>query len=68
MNDNVFAAIKQDIERKGIYYGDIILSLKFHDGRISTYTITTTEKRNCDSMNNHSRSEHEIKSTSRSPL
>ena len=47
MNDNVFAAIKQDIERKGIYYGDINLSLTYHDGRITSYTITTTERRNC---------------------
>ncbi len=48
MNDNVFAAIKQDIERKGIYYGDIVLSLTYHDGRITSYTITTSERRNCD--------------------
>ena len=48
MNDNVFAAIKQDIECKGIYYGDIVLSLTYHDGRITSYTITTSERRNCD--------------------
>ena len=66
MNDNVFAAIKKDIERKGLYYGEIILSMKFHDGRISTYTITTTEKRNCEITTNHSRREYEIKSNSRS--
>lgn len=51
MNDNVFAAIKQDIERKGIYYGDIVLSLTYHDGRVTSYTITTTERRNCGPKN-----------------
>jgi sulfite exporter TauE/SafE len=51
MNDTVFSAIKQDIERKGIYYGDIVLSLTYHDGRITSYTITTTERRNCGSKN-----------------
>lgn len=48
MNDDVFSEIKQDIERKGIYYGEIIISCQYHDGRISSYSITTTERRNCN--------------------
>ncbi len=48
MNDAVFSEIKQDVERKGIYYGEIIISCQYHDGRISSYSITTTERRNCN--------------------
>ena len=48
MNEDIFAAIKTDIERKGIYYGEISVSIRYHDGRISTYFITTTERYNCN--------------------
>lgn len=48
MNDAVFSEIKQDVERKGIYYGEKIISCQYHDGRISSYSITTTERRNCN--------------------
>ena len=48
MNDSTFNAIRQDIERKSLYYGEIALSLQYHDGRITAYTITTTERRNCN--------------------
>lgn len=61
IQEKVLNSIKEDIERKGLYYGEIILSMKFHDGRITTYTITTTEKRNCESTDNHSRRNHENK-------
>ncbi len=61
IQEKVLNSIKEDIERKGLYYGEIILSMKFHDGRITTYTITTTEKRNCESTDNHFRRNHESK-------
>lgn len=48
MNEDIFAAIKTDIERKGIYYGEISVSIRYHDGRISAYFITTTERHNCN--------------------
>jgi len=48
MNDEVFAAIKEDINHKGLYYGEIAITLTYHDGRISAYTIQTTERRNCN--------------------
>lgn len=48
MNDSIFSAIRQDIERKSLYYGEIVLSLQYHDGRVTAYTITTTERRNCN--------------------
>lgn len=48
MNDTIFSAIRQDIERKGIYYGEIVISCQYHDGRITAYSITTTERRNCN--------------------
>lgn len=51
MNEIIFKEIKQDIERKCIYYGEIIISCQYHDGRISSYSITTTERRNCNKNN-----------------
>ncbi len=48
MNEDIFTAIKTDIERKGIYYGEISVTIRYHDGRISTYFITTTERYNCN--------------------
>lgn len=50
MNESIFSAIRQDIERKSLYYGEIVLSLQYHDGRITSYTITTSERRNCNLM------------------
>lgn len=58
MNDNIFLSIKKDVERKGIYYGDISITLKYHDGRIAAYSITTTEWKNCNvNAKNHSSEE-----------
>ena len=48
MNDIIFNSIRQDIERKSLYYGEIVLSLQYHDGRVTAYTITTSERRNCN--------------------
>ncbi|MBO4859768.1 MAG: hypothetical protein J5527_14735 [Treponema sp.] len=48
MNEEIFNEIKEDIRRKGIYYGEIVISCHYHDGRICTYSITTTERRNCN--------------------
>lgn len=48
MNDAIFTAIKNDVERKNLYYGEISISLTYHDGRISAHTIQTTERRNCN--------------------
>lgn len=38
--------IKKDIERNHPRYGEITISLIFHDGRITSYTITTSERHN----------------------
>lgn len=51
MSEEIFMAIKADIERRGIYYGEISVTLKFHDGRVDFYTVTTTERRNCGNGN-----------------
>lgn len=48
MNELTLKNIIQDIERKNIYYGEITITCQFHDGRITSYTITTTERRNCN--------------------
>lgn len=48
MNEDVFVEIKKDVERKGIYFGEIIISCTYHDSRIVSYSITTTERRNCN--------------------
>ncbi len=48
MNEDIFNEIRKDVERKGIYYREIIISCKYHDSRIVSYTITTTERRNCN--------------------
>ena len=48
MNEAIFNSIRQDIERKSLYYGEIVVTLQYHDGRITSYTITTTERRNCN--------------------
>jgi hypothetical protein len=57
MNDNIFLSIKNDVERKGIYYGDISITLKYHDGRIAAYTITTTERKNCTGNSRNTKTE-----------
>ena len=46
MNDQIFNEIKNDIKRKGIYYGEIVITCHYHDGRVSAYSITRTERRN----------------------
>jgi len=48
MNDNVFMGIKKAVENKQMKFGEIVISLKFHDGRIAAYSITTTERKNCN--------------------
>ena len=48
MNDIIFNEIKQSVEKKRIYYGEIIISCQYHDGRIASYSITTTERKNCN--------------------
>ena len=48
MNDAIFSSIRKDIERKGIYYGEIVISCQYHDGHITAYSITTTERKNCN--------------------
>lgn len=48
MNDRIFNEIKDDIERKVIYYGEIVITCHYHDGRVTAYSITTTERRNCN--------------------
>ena len=48
MNDQIFNEIKNDIKRKGIYYGEIVIPCHYHGGRVSAYSITTTERRNCN--------------------
>ena len=53
MNDQIFNEIKNDIERKGIYYGEIVITCHYHDGRVTAYSITTTERRNCNENAKH---------------
>lgn len=53
MNDQIFNEIKNDIERKGIYYGEIVITCHYHDGRVTAYSITTTERRNCNKNAKH---------------
>lgn len=48
MNDNVFNSLRQDVEKKNVRHGEISITLKFHDGRIDFYTLTTTERKNCN--------------------
>ncbi len=48
MNDNVFMGIKKAVENKQMKFGEIVISLKFHDERIAAYSITTTERKNCN--------------------
>lgn len=53
MNNTIFSDIKQDIDRKGLYYGEITVRIIYHDGRISSYYVTTTERHNCSIVSDH---------------
>lgn len=48
MNEQVFSEIKKAVERKGIYYGEIVITCQYHDGEIRAFSITTTERVNCN--------------------
>ena len=48
MNEQVFSEIKKAVERKGIYYGEIVITCHYHDKRVTAYSITVTERRNCN--------------------
>ena len=48
MNELVFNEIKNAVERKGIYYGEIVITCQYHDGDIRAFSITTTERVNCN--------------------
>ncbi|MEE3434367.1 MAG: hypothetical protein VZQ47_02275 [Treponema sp.] len=57
MNDTIFFNIKKAVENKQVKFGEIAISLKFHDGRIAAYTITTTERKNCNVNSRNTKSE-----------
>ena len=58
MNNSIFFNLKKDVEDKKVKFGEIIITLKYHDGRISAYSITTTERRNCNvNAKNHNNEE-----------
>lgn len=53
MNEQVFSEIKKAVERKGIYYGEIVITCQYHDGAIRAFSITTTERVNCNKNAKH---------------
>lgn len=46
MNEELLSTLLQKIQREGIRFGTADISFTFHDGKIVSYTISTTQRHN----------------------
>lgn len=59
MNEDVLIQLLQDINRENVRFGTVEVSFTFHDGRPTSYELTTHRRRNIDSLNKLS--DHHLK-------
>ena len=59
MNEDVLIQLLQDINRENVRFGTIEVSFTSHDGRLTSYELTTHRRRNIDSLNKTS--DHHLK-------
>lgn len=54
MSESVLIQLLQDINRENVRFGTVEVSFTFHDGRPTSYELTTHRRRNIDSLNKSS--------------
>lgn len=54
MSEDVLIQLLQDINRENVRFGSIEVSFTFHDGRPTSYELTTHRRRNIDSLSKSS--------------
>lgn len=54
MNEDVLIQLLQDINRENVRFGTVEVYFTFHDGRPTSYELTTHRRRNIDSLNKSS--------------
>lgn len=54
MNEDVLIQLLQDINRENVRFGTVEVSFTFHDGRPTSYELTTHRRRNIDSLSKSS--------------
>lgn len=59
MNEDILIQLLQDINRENVRFGIVEVSFTFHDGRPTSYELTTHRRRNIDSLNKSS--DHHLK-------
>lgn len=50
MSEDVLIQLLQDINRENVRFGTVEVSFTFHDGRPTSYELTTHRRRNIDSL------------------
>lgn len=58
MSEEVLIQLLQDINRENVRFGTIVVSFTFHDGRPTSYEVTTNRRRNIDSHSKSSNHHH----------
>lgn len=59
MSEEVLIQLLQDINRENVRFGTVEVSFTFHDGRPTSYELTTHRRRNIHSLNKSS--DHHLK-------
>ncbi len=54
MSEEILIQMLQDINREDVRFGTIVVSFTFHDGRPTSYELTTHRRRNIDSRSKSS--------------
>lgn len=54
MNEDVLIQLLQDINRENVRFGTVEVSFTFHDGRPTSYELTTHRRRNINSLSKSS--------------
>ena len=54
MNEEILIQMLQDINRENVRFGSVEVSFIFHDGRPTSYEISTHRRRNIDSISKSS--------------
>ena len=54
MSEDVLIQLLQDINRENVRFGTIDVAFTFHDGRPTSYELTTHRRRNIDSRSKSS--------------
>lgn len=54
MSEDVLIQLLQDINRENVRFGTVEVSFTFHDGRPTSYELTTHRRRNIDLLSKSS--------------